>query len=352
VSTEVIRFPETALTEWKIVADAANAERELRERIERETLVEREVERLRIRHQATLSFQQELDADQTPALEMATLATYQTNPAAAPVDMIDGVVKSDGLCIMLGPSGSGKSTVALQMLHSLASGADWLGQKVQQISGGAGIMSYDMDASMVMDWMSGFPSIDPNKVSVVNAYKRGNPLGVPQMRAEIAAAWRAMNTEVVIIDSFSASFFGHDQNDAAATMHHYRDLKLFALTEVGARSLVVIVHSTEGSPHKARGSSVHHDVADTIVSVAADQQGQRSIRMVKYRAARGQSQMNPVVVTAPDNVTHLVQLDLAAMTLAGMQLPAGAAAAAFTAMPETYEDPDTDSDSDEEDDDL
>jgi hypothetical protein len=213
-------------------------------------------------------------------------------------------------------------------------------------------MSYDMDASMVMDWMSGFPSIDPNKVSVVNAYKRGNPLGVPQMRAEIAAAWRAMNTEVVIIDSFSASFFGHDQNDAAATMHHYRDLKLFALTEVGARSLVVIVHSTEGSPHKARGSSVHHDVADTIVSVAADQQGQRSIRMVKYRAARGQSQMNPVVVTAPDNVTHLVQLDLAAMTLAGMQLPAGAAAAAFTAMPETYEDPDTDSDSDEEDDDL
>jgi hypothetical protein len=135
-------------------------------------------------------------------------------------------------------------------------------------------------------------------------------------------------------------------------MHHYRDLKLFALTEVGARSLVVIVHSTEGSPHKARGSSVHHDVADTIVSVAADQQGQRSIRMVKYRAARGQSQMNTVGVTAPDNVTHLVQLDLAAMTLAGMQLPAGAAAAAFTAMPETYEDPDTDSDSDEEDDDL
>jgi hypothetical protein len=216
-----------------------------------------------------------------------------------------------------------------------------------------GIVSYDMDAAMMLDWMDGFPNMDPRKVSVVNAYKRGNPLGVPAMRAQIAAAWRAQQTEVVLIDSFSASFFGQDQNDAAAVQHHYRDMKLFALTEVGARALLVIVHSTDSNPHKARGSSVHHDAADSIMSQWADgNTGQRHLRMVKYRAARGQVQMNPVVITAPDSVTHLVELDLGAMTLNGMHLPAGAAAAAFTDMPETYEEPDTDSDSGEEDDDL
>lgn len=347
----MIQFPETAVAEWKIVADAANAETELRLRLERETLVEREIEKLRVRHVATLTFQQELDADETPILEMATLASYQASPALAPVDLIEGVVKRDGVCIFLGPSGSGKSTSALQMCNSLLTGDDWLGQPVQQIGGGVGIVSYDMDAAMVMDWMSGYPKIDPHTVSVVNAYKRGNPLGVPPLRAQIATAWKAMDTEVVVVDSFSASFFGLDQNDAAATMHHYRELRKFALTEVGARVLIVIVHSTESNPQKARGSSVHHDVADTIISQWADTQTQqRHLRMVKYRAARGQVQMNPVVVTAPDSVTHLVDLDLGAMTLAGMQLPAGASAAAFTDIPATHEAPDTDSDSGEDDD--
>lgn len=344
----MIQFPETARVEWEVVADAAEAEARLRKKIHHDTEVEREATRLRVRHEATLRFQAELDADQTPLLEMATLADYQTNPAAAPVDLIEGVLKDNGLCIMLGPSGSGKSTLGLQMLHSLMTGEDWLGQPTKPLMGSVGILSYDMDAAMVMDWMIGFPNVDPFKVSVVNAYKRGNPLGVPAMRAQIAAAWRAMNVETVVLDSFSASFFGLDQNDAAATMHHYRDLKLFALTEVGAKSLVVIVHSTESSPHKARGSSVHHDVADTIVSVEVGNTGQRSIRMVKYRAARGQFQMNPVVVTAPDSVTHLVALDFGAMQLAGMQLPVGAAAQAFTALPAPTAAPDTDSD--EEDD--
>lgn len=346
----MIRFPETAQVEWQVAADAAEAESRLRKRIHHDTEVERETARLRVRHEATTLFQSELDAEQTPVLEMMTLADYQINPHNAPVDLIEGVLKDNGLCIMLGPSGSGKSTLALQMLHSLMTGEDWLGQPTKPIMGSVGIVSYDMDAAMVMDWMVGFPNIDPFKVSVVNAYKRGNPLGVPAMRKQIADTWRSQNAEVVVIDSFSASFFGLDQNDAAATQSHYRDLKLFALTEVGAKVLIVISHSTEGSPHKARGSSVHHDVADSIVSVEGTGSEQRKIRMVKYRAARGQVMMDPVVVSAPDSVTHLVELDFGAMQLAGMHLPPSAAAHAFTAMPEPTEAPDTESE--EEDDDL
>lgn len=353
----MIQFPETAQSEWQIVADAARVADDLRARLALANKIEAEVEKLRVRYHGGLLFQQELDADLTPVLEMMTLDTYKSTPNAGPQDLIEGVVKQNGLTIFLGPSNSGKSTMALQMCHSLLTGTEWLGQPVTQISGSVGALSYDMDGALMMDWIAGFPNIDPAKVSVVNAHKRGNPLGVPPMRAKVAEVWKAMNVEVVVVDSFGASFFGHDQNDAAATMAHYRDLTKFALTEVGAKSVIVLSHSTEGSPHKARGSTTQHDVADSIVSIYADPQQQRHIRVVKYRQHRDAaglftSQMDPVIVTAPDAVTHLVELDLGAMTLGGLQLPAGAAASAFTDMPETYEEPDTNSDSGEEDEDL
>lgn len=348
----MIQFPETAAAEWRIVAEAQNIQKVVRARIDRGTRVEREVENLRVRHEAKALFQQELDADQTPALEMTTLADFLLNPSQTPTDLIDGVMKENGLTVMLGPSGSGKSTLGLQMVYCLTTGKEWLGQVTKQLTGGVGVLSYDMDAGMVLDWMAGFPGgVPPEKVSVVNAYKRGNPLGVKAMRAQIAAAWKANNTEIVVLDSFSASFFGADQNDAAATMAHYRDLKLFALTEVGAKAVIVIVHSTEAAPHKARGSTVHQDAADTIVSVTSDKVGQRSIRMIKYRAARGQREMAPLMITAPDDVTHLVALDLGAMSLAGMKLPAGMIGSeAFPDLPEVNEEPEAQDQIDEEDD--
>lgn len=326
----MIKFPETAESEWRIVADAVQASRALRQRIERDSKVEYEVERLRVRHEAQQAFQQELDAANTPALEMITLFDYQNTPALAPVDLIDGVMKDNGTMVMLGPSASGKSTLALQTLHSLLTGEDWLGQTATRIDGTVGLMSYDMDSSMLLDWMSGWPNVDKSRVSVVNAHKRGNPLGVPAIRSQIVDAWTKANVEVVVIDSFSASFFGHDQNDAALTQNHYRDLQRFALTEIGAKVLIVIVHSTDGNPRKARGSSVHKDVADTMLVVEVDPAtGSRRVDVEKYRAAMGQAPMTPVMITAPDSVTHLVQLDIGAMNLAGLRLPASAGAQMF-----------------------
>lgn len=358
----MVEFPETAEREWNIIADAANADLALRQRLERDTQVERELEKLRIRHQAALMFQAEVEAEDTPDLDMVSLADYRANPVANGVtDLISGVLNDEGVCLILGPSGAGKSTLGLQMMYSLATGTEWLGQSVVQMHGGFGIMSYDMPGNMMLDWMNGFPNVDPNRFSLVNAHKRGNPLAVPAQRSAIAKHWKARNVEVIMVDSFSASFFGHDQNDAGAAMAHYRDLKKFALTECGAKVLMVIVHSTEANPMKARGSTVHHDVGDSIVSVAEDKQvssatfGSRHVRMVKYRQARGQTQMNPVVLTAPDATTHLVDLDIGAMTLAGYSLPVGsvAAAAAFPALPDQINEPDTDSDSPlEGDDDL
>lgn len=337
----MIEFPETAAREWEVAAAAVEAEHALRRRIIHDTDVEREQAKLRVRHDAALAFQQELDADATPVLEMLTLADYRSNPSSAPVDLIDGVVKKDGMCLVIGPSGSGKSTLALQMIHSFETGTEWIGQTTKPLTGSYGVLSYDMDASMALDWITGFPGVDASKISVVNAYKRGNPLGVKEMRAQIAAAWRTMGVEVIILDSFSASFFGHDQNDAASVMAHYRDMKLFALTECEAKALIVIAHSTASSPDKARGSTVHHDVADSIVSVEGTGADPRKVRMVKYRAARGQKEMSPVILGAPDSVTHLVSVNPQAMTMEGLHLPPSLAAEAFTDVPDNYEEPDT-----------
>lgn len=351
----MIEFPETARTEWEIIADASKAEENLRKAIARGTLIENELERLRVRHEANQELQQELNADQTPELKMFTLSTFQNGQVTAPADLVEGVLKDEGLCVMVGPSGSGKSTLALQMLYSLMTGEDWLGQTAKPITGSVGMVSYDMPGALVADWMNGYPSIDPSKVHLIDAYKTGNPLGVRPMRQQVIDQWKAANVEIIVIDSFSASFFGQNQNDAAEVMGHYRDLKRFALQEVGARAVIIIAHSTPSSPDKIRGSTVHHDVGDSIVVVDPDlgkPNQPRTVRMAKYRAARGQKQMDPVIVSEPDDVTHLVSLDPGAMTMAGMAMPAGLAAQMFS-LPDTHEDADTSDDTESgEDDDL
>lgn len=349
----MIQFPETARTEWQIVADAAHAEEKIRQKIAHDNLVQNELAKMRQRHDAKVLLDQELSAEQTPGLTIVTGTDYMNSPNhAAPTDLIEGVLKNNGLCVLVGPAGTGKTTLALQMLHSLSTGADWLGQTAKPLSGGMGVLSYDQDASISLDWMSQ-SGIDMSRISLVDAYGKGNPLAVPALRQQIVTTWRAMNVEAIVLDSFSASFFGQNQNDTAETMNHYRDLRFFALTEVGAKALVVLTHSTAANPHKVRGSTVHNDVADSIiVMVKDDKTGERTVSIDKYRAGRGQTAMSPVVVTAPDSVTHLVGLDVGAMTLAGMSIPANAVGGVFPDLPPANEAPDVDSDEDEEGDDL
>lgn len=346
----MIQFPETLITEWKILADAANVDAELRKKIKHATDVELAVSKLRIRHEAAVEFQQELDAADTPPVVIQTMADYLAANSPVLVDMVEGVMKEDGLILMLGPSGSGKSTLGVQLAHSLLTGDDWLGCPVQQIKGSVGLLSYDQNVSIPINWMSKM-GVPHDRVLPIDLNGKGNPLNVPDERRRLAAAYRAAKVEVVMIDSFSAAFSG-DQNDAGLVMAWYRDVKKFAYSEVGAKALVVIVHSTDSSPLKPRGSTVHKDVADTVVAVVRQPTNERKVEMVKYRAGLNQTEMEPVIVTAPDSVTHLVDLDLGAMTLAGMHLPAGAAAQAFPALPPTYEEADTDSDSGEDGDDL
>lgn len=348
----MVQFPAVVMDEWVAVATAAEAEDKLRAQIEHDTLVERELERLRIKHEASVAFQQELDEEETPDLQMMTMAAFLAQPNSAPSDLIEGVMKERGVAVVLGPSRAGKSSMALQMIHSMMTGTDFLGQAVKTVAGSIGMLSYDMDASMLMNWLSGAPNIDANRVSVVNAHGRGNPVRVPSTRKQIADAWKAAGTEVVLLDSFSASFFGTNQNDTAETMAHYRDMTKFALTECGAKALIVIVHSTDTNPLKPRGSTAHIDTPDTILAVTVDDTGQRHVSVEKYREALGTTKMSPRVVTAPDAVTHLVDVDTGAMTLTGYPIPPSLAAAAFaTPMPTPISAPDIESD-DEEDDDL
>lgn len=339
----MIQFPETAESEWRITADAAAVSDNLRAQLAHDTQVENEKKRLRIRHDAQLALQQDLAADSTPELVMGSIADFIQRGQTTPVDLIDGVMKIDSTTGVLGPSESGKTTLALQMVHSLLTGTLWLGQPVKQITGKVGILSFDQNAGLMIDWIQA-TGLDINRVEMLDAHGRGNPLQVPAHRARLAAAWKAAGVEIVLVDSFSASFAGHDQNDTAETMAYYADMKRFVLTEVGAKSTIMILHATDAQPYKPRGSTAHKDVFDSMISICwtdmNDRLSARKVKMMKYREGIGQVQMTPVILTPPDDVTHLVDLDTGAMTLEGMKLPAGSGGA-FTAMPDTYQAPDT-----------
>lgn len=345
----MIQFPETAAREWQVVHEASTAKHEVQQRIERGANVERALERMRVNHEAKTLLQQELDADLTPPLIMGTIADFVTMGQSTPNDLIEGVAK-EGFTGILGPSEAGKTTLALQMLHCLIDGTDFLGQTVKPISGNVGILSYDQNAKLMTNWIVASKT-DISRVSMVDLYGRGNPLNVPAMRQQIVSAWRAMDVEIVLIDSFSAAFVGHDQNDTAQTMAWYQDIKRFVISEVGAKSGLVILHSTDSNPLKPRGSTAHKDALDSLISITltdvTDRSSPRKVAMQKYREALGQAEMEPVIITAPDNVTHLVDLDFGAMSLAGMRIPPSAGAAAF-APPTPHEAPETD----EEEDDL
>lgn len=316
-----VRFTETVWEEFENAERVQNAAANYRAKLTHDSLVERKLEQLRIAHEAKERHKAEIEAENTPGLDLRTLQDYNQNPPEAKKDLIRGAVKDKGLTVVIGPSGAGKSTIALQMLYSLASGKRWLGQKTKRLKGGFGILSYDMSEDLLVDWLNGFPKVDPARFSIVNAHGRGHPMAVPRFRSKIAEKWRDSGVEVVLVDSFSASFFGTNQNDTAETMSHYRDLQKFAFTEVGARSLIVIAHSTAANPMKARGSTAHKDVSDSIVVVTMDENGRQQVEVEKYRAKRGQEKMTPVITKVPHKKTHLVALDTGEMSLRGMALP-------------------------------
>ena len=94
----MIQFPETAESEWKIAAEAAAAEDNLKARLKHDSDVELETGKLRVRHEANLRLRRELAAEETPSLVMGTIAEFvQMNKGAAPVDLIDGVMKADSM---------------------------------------------------------------------------------------------------------------------------------------------------------------------------------------------------------------------------------------------------------------
>lgn len=347
----MIQFPETADSEWKIAAEAAGAEDNLKARLKHDSDVEAETSKLRVRHEANLRLQRELAAEETPTLVMGSITDFvQMNNGAAPVDLIEGVMKADSMTGVLGPSGAGKTTTALQMIHSLMTGTLWLGQPVKQITGSVGILSYDQNAALMQNWIIA-TGLDPARVFMVDAHGKGNPLMVPEYRSQIARAMKARGVEIVLVDSFSASFAGNDQNDSTQTMAYYSDMKKFVLSEVGATSTLMILHATKAKPNEPRGASAHIDVADSIVNIEwtdpTDKNSSRKISMRKYREGTGQTEMTPIIVTEPDNVTHLVSLDLNAMTLEGLPFPAGSGGM-FDPMPDPHESPDTSTDDSED----
>lgn len=337
----MVQFPETAAVEWKTVADQTKVKDELHKRIQRGTKVEQEVDKLHIRHSAKQQFEQELDADLTPPVVIQTMEDYLKQNTPVLVDMIDGVLKENSVCLMLGPAGTGKSTLMVQMMHSLLTGADFLGQSTKPLMGSVGLLSYDQDIAIPINWMSKM-GVPHDRISPIDLNGKGHPLNVPSERSRLAKAWRLMNVEVVFIDSFSASFSaaaGGDQNDTGDTMNWYSSVKRFAFNEVGAKAVVVLVHSTDANPLKPRGSTAHKDVADTILVVQRTSDNKRKVHMEKYRAGLNQTEMDPVIVTAPDAVTHLVKIDSGAMSMEGMRIPPSVAAEAFVEMPEPINEP-------------
>lgn len=301
------------------IDDAVKAERERHEAESAKEFrekVERELDRLRVREAAQDAWNTEKAERDTPELQIGDAEEMEEYAEPDQPDLIAGVLKDHGTALFIGKSGSGKTTLALQAAHCLLTGTPFLeaghrpGQEVQKIEGRVGVISHDMPLGLLLNWIKAYPESDRSRYRVVNAHARGYPLNVPLMRQKIVKDFRDKAVEVIVVDSFAASFPGDNQNDNDQVLKHYLDLQKFALTEVGARALIVIAHAGKGSQESARGASAHHDVADTVMAVTMDEEKPdkpRYLTMSKYRAGMGEYEMVPGTVTEPDDFTHLVR---------------------------------------------
>ena len=177
--------------------------------------------------------------------------------------IIKNLLPSHGTAVVYGPSGSGKSFLVLDLLQSIAAGAEWFGQKVKQCSvtyialeGEAGI------AGRMEAYRTKHGSTSSNIRYMVQPF---NLLDADDIN-DLAEAIQAAGTGgVVVLDTMSRATPGVDENDSKSMSIVIATAKLLQDLIGG---LVLLVHHTGKDASKGlRGHSSLYAALDCAIEV-------------------------------------------------------------------------------------
>lgn len=228
-------------------------------------LVYSKVTSLRVERDARAIFAAENQAAEP--FDCGTLAEILARPPE-PAARVDRLMPWGGSTLVVAQRKTGKTTFVLNLARALVTGHRFLGElDVRPIATDAtiGFLNFEVSGAQLARWAHDH-GVPADRMFVVNVRGRRNPLAHRDDRAALAAALRAHNVEVLVVDPFGRAYSGASQNDAGEVGAWLVDLDTFARSEVGANDLILTTHAGWNG-ERTRGSSALEDWADSIVTL-------------------------------------------------------------------------------------
>lgn len=237
-----------------------------------------------------------------PKPDVALLSDLLQRPAPEAA-RIEGLFPWDASVTVVAQNKVGKTTFVLNLARSLITGEPFLGKfPVQPIAEDAVvcILNYEVSDHQIALWCSevGIPA---DRLLVANLRGKANPLTSDSTAELFAEQLREHKVETLIVDPFGRAVGGADQNSAREVQPWLNRLDAFAREMVGARDLVLVVH-TGWNGERSRGSSTLEDWPDAKWFLTKDAAG------LRYFRAEGRDVDVPEDQLAFDPETRLLTL--------------------------------------------
>ena len=186
-----------------------------------------------------------------------------------PKYIVEDTLEAESFSAIIGPSGSGKSFVAIDLACNIATGGYWLGKKCRKRKvaympgeGNAGVNK------RLQDWGDLHKGNDDllDAGLVVASH-------LPNMHAYTRVEWgileeqiKALNVDVVVIDTWSRAIAGADENSAEEIS---RIIQTLNELQRRVKCSIIPIHHTSKESTFARGSSAFNAALDTEILVRA-----------------------------------------------------------------------------------
>jgi len=162
------------------------ARRDAREILRREAEVEREAERLRVRHDAAEKVRREKSGPARP-FDAGTVSEILARPEE-PAMRIAGLLPWSASMLLSAQRKTGKTTMVLNLARALLLGQPLLGRfDVQHVAGTIALLNFEVGAAQIGRWAADH-GVPGDRLFVVNLRGRRNPLSNPEDRASLAGA--------------------------------------------------------------------------------------------------------------------------------------------------------------------
>lgn len=185
--------------------------------------------------------------------------------------LVDGRF-AHGLSVILGKSGSHKTFVAIDVACCVASGARWFGHRVDGPAPVVYVLAEGIESAKAR--VAAWEADRDARADKLGIYPQALQLDEPRDQHRLVSTCRSIRPGLVVVDTYRRNTTG-DESDSERAQALVRCLD--RVRESCGASALVVHHTgaTLENAHRARGSQVLYESADTVVGVERDAEHDR-----------------------------------------------------------------------------